>query len=441
MQKYKNAETLVWIVVLITILSFSLLWIINVLDYNKDITYEYWKETSKYIIEANAKNIVKKIDTSILNESWTFYIYKDKVNKEYKILTWSVNEEYKYVNALWEKVDKDTNLWKSYIWEFEKKIDILRHDIKPPEIPNMVFHFDANNIDWTDNSSYIEWSSIPRWEDLSWNNHDLYQNNSNDRPKLRLAKINKLAMVEFDWVNDILHLDSHKDINNDNICWTDLVYKEKSYAIVLKTWDDVTSQQVIFEQWWQATWYNFVVANWKIYAWIHNKATVPWYTCFYDSEQVRDPWHKFKSVELDEALPNSVYYIMIVQDSTNIDEYWNYIDSMNKLQIFLNWRLVMETDHVDPQPEHHLVWVWAVREWNVRPWPPYNTIEAWDGEWWCDDECLHFKWWIWEFISWNHPLSKNEVRWIQNYFIEKWLGWKKNIEYNIINTHVKEYNF
>jgi hypothetical protein len=103
---------------------------------------------------------------------------------------------------------------------------------------------------------------------------------------------------------------------------------------------------------------------------------------------------------------------------------------MNKLQIFLNGSLVSETDHVDPQPEHHKIWIWAVNEYTVYPWN--NATEN------CS-ECSYFKWWIWEFMSWNYALSKAEVRWIHNYLLERWLGWKQSVEYSVINTDIDKY--
>ncbi|MBT3852472.1 hypothetical protein HOF65_00205 [bacterium] len=47
---------------------------------------------------------------------------------------------------------------------------------------------------------------------------------------------------------------------------------------------------------------------------------------------------------------------MIVQDSTHKNETGNPTidDANNKLKIYLNGELASETDHVDPQPEHHL---------------------------------------------------------------------------------------
>jgi len=52
---------------------------------------------------------------------------------------------------------------------------------------------------------------------------------------------------------------------------------------------------------------------------------------------------------------------------------------------------------------------------------------------------VYFKWWIWELISRNHALTENEITWVQNYFSQKWLGGKKSIRYDIIETNIKEF--
>ena len=193
-----------------------------------------------------------------------------------------------------------------------------------------------------------------------------------------------------------------------------------------------------------------MIHNWDLYAWIHNKADDT-YSCtdFSDTDSTfhfpRDSWNQYKSVNLWELLPNSVYFIMVVQDSSHLWETWDTTidDWNNTLKIYLNWELASETSHVDPQPEHHLAGVWSVNERNVRPRDTdsnTNTIKSWDGQWWCDTQCLYFKWIISEFISWNHALSETEIRWIQNYFDEKWLHWESNIEYNIIDSNVNKVN-
>ena len=154
-----------------------------------------------------------------------------------------------------------------------------------------------------------------------------------------------------------------------------------------------------------------------------------------------DSWHKFKSVNLWEVVPDNVYFIMVVQDSSHTWESWSETtdDLNNTLKIYVNWNLASEANHVDPQAEHHLAWIWAVNEWNVRPWDS-NPIQSWDWQWWCDTQCLFFEWMIWELISWNHALNKTEIEWIQNYFEEKWLQEASNINYNTIDINIKNYN-
>jgi len=390
------------------ILSFALLWIVNVLDYNQNISYNYEKETDLYILKSNSDNILKKLNTDLLNQDEKFYIFKDEANKEYKLVTWSTNEHYKYVDKDWFYVDPNIAIWKTYIREFEKKIDILRYDIKPPEIEDLIFQYDATNTDWSYNST-LSWPDyeISQWEDLSWRWNHAYQNTNSKKPKLDLNWINFLPVVRFDWW-DILAVDDSVDIN------VAPTYKERSISIVYRTWTDVISNQMIYEEWWIDRWYSFMVHDWNIYAGIWN-------------ETERDTWHKYKSVDLWEALPESVYFIMIVQDSTNLDY------NLNSLKIYLNWNLANSTSYVEQQYNHpNDIWIWWIRQNTVYPFSPWTNRNL--SEW----EYL-IEWWIWELLSWNHALSETEVKWIQNYFNQKWLWGKKSIRYDIVNSTLKEF--
>ena len=426
----KKAESLAAVIVSVFILSIALLWIMNIVSFSKDTAIDYETEMFKHIIKSNSDTLVKQVSYDGLENDEIFYIYKDTVNKEFKVMTWSTSSWSKYIDVLWNRIDNlDDGLWKIYKREFVHKSDILKHRIDPPEVPNIIFHYDAQNINENQNDGLNDWDYISTWKD-SANNHDA--SSIWNAPRFSANEINWHPWVKFDWNNDLLRINKHAEINNDNICNTDIVFRQKSFTMVIKTSDDVNTQQAIYEQWWLATWYNFMINNWDLYAWIHNKATVPWYSCFYDSSQVWDSWHKFKSVNLGEALPNTVYYVTVVQDSNNFDVNDAPIDSMNKLQIFLNGELVSETDHVDPQPEHDIWGLGGINENNVEPWAPYNTIEC--------TNCDYFSWTIWEFISWNHALTKAEVRGIHNYLLEKWLHWKQNVNYSIIDTSISKYN-
>lgn len=428
----KNAESLAAVIVSVFILSIALLWIMNIVSFSKDTAIDYETEMFKHIIKSNSDTLVKKFEYENLWNNEDFYIYKDVTNLEFKVMTWSTNSWSKYIDELWNRVDDLSQwLWKTYKREFTHKSDILKHRIDPPEIPNIIFHYDAQNINENQNDGLNDWDNISTWKD-SANSNDAIGSGFWNSPILLINEINWHPWVKFDWINDVLEIPKNISINNDNVCTTDLVFKQKSFTMVIKTGNDVNSQQAIYEQWWLATWYNFMINNWDIYAWIHNKATVPWYSCFYDNSQVWDSWHKFKSVNLWEALPNTVYYVTVVQDSNNFDVNDDPVDNLNKLQIFLNGELVSETNHVDPQPEHDIWWLWWIVDNNVQPWSPYNTISC--------SNCNYFSGTIWEFISWNHALTKAEVRGIHNYLLEKWLGGKQSVNYSVIDTSINKYN-
>lgn len=487
MKKNKKADSIAWIIIAVFILSFAMLWIVNVLDYNKDMTYNYEKETDLYVLKSNSDNILKRLDISELWQDEIFYIRKDNVNNEFLILTWSTNEHYKYVDKNWNNIFEWLNIvdytdvnwniiipekyiWKTFIREFQKKIDILRHDIKPPEIRNLVFHFDANNIDWNYNQWINNWDTVSVWRNIAnnWVPDAVHSNNItlksplnkpsywHNLPTINEIWINNLPMVEFNWIDQMFAMDWHELINNDWDNFANKVFMEKSFAIVFKTWFDITSTQIIYEQWWVWVWYNFMIENWDVRAWIHNISNDPCNTlwCWWSSSQSNknyfywDNWHKYKSVNLWEVLPNTVYFVMVVQDSTHINRTSRpiiedikdrrFIHENNRLKIFLNWVLVDETDHVSPQPEHAYWWIWNVFMWNVSTYdwqrwvdPVINDVTWWDR--------AFFEWWIWELISRNHALSDNEVRWVQNYFEQKWLWWRQTVRYDIVNTNIEEF--
>lgn len=468
MKKNKKADTIAGIIIAVFILWIALVWILNILNVNTDVTYNYEKEIDWYILKSNSDNILKKVDTSNIEQWETFYIYKDTTNKQYSVLTWATNEIYKYVDKDWNHVLPEENTWKTFIREYVKNIDILRYDIKPPEIENLVFHFDATNIDWSYNSTLSDNDNVTTWLNLAWNwVPNAVQRSSIDTswfslnwspstPIFKLWSLNGLDSIQFSW-NEMLAMERHPEINNDEDNYAQLYYDEKSIAVVFRTSDDVNSRQIIYEQWWSATGYNFMIKDGDIWASVHNYA-VWWWTYSNTEFSSTDntfyfPWdngHESKSVNLWEALPNTVYFITIVQDSTHmyrnnsekIDDIKEdlssedrYIDDENKLKIYLNWYLVDESSHVDVMPEHSYWWIGNVFVWNVdTSWGTKDEIN--DYNWWRDT--AYFRWEIWELISRNHALSDNEIRWVQNYFTQKWLGWKKTIRHDIIDTNLKE---
>jgi flagellar basal body-associated protein FliL len=101
MKNLKNADSLVWIIIWIFILAIALLGIINVLWFSQNTLSIYKDSINKYIVESNVENITKKLSNDIIDNSNTFFLYKDTINNEFKYLTWSINEEYNTTYSKW----------------------------------------------------------------------------------------------------------------------------------------------------------------------------------------------------------------------------------------------------------------------------------------------------------------------------------------------------
>ena len=365
MIKNNKAESMIWIIVWVIILSFLLTWIINIISFNKDYYSIYEEFLYENILKWSSSNIIKKLDISNISDNEIFYLNKDTITKNFTLYTWSSNEEYAYINNLWLKTNSGENIWKTYKREFLNKIDILRYNLNPSYLSWVIFHFDATNIDWSYNSTLNANDPVSTWKDLI-NNYDGLQNWIGLEPLYITWWINSFPYVKFDWSNDVLNISNNSDINTQ--AWW---YQEKSFAIVLKTWDNVISNQTIYEQWWWSEWYLININSSDISARVWNST-----------------WDK--TVSLWEALINNIYLIIIIQDSIN-----------NKLQIYLNWELVNEQTGLSSSQIAH--------SWDITIW----------SNW--------YKWWIWELISWNYALTENEIRWIHIYFTEKWLRWKQDV--------------
>lgn len=353
-------DSLVWIIIWIFILSFILVWMVNVIWYSKDISYNYENKIEENLIQKNSENIIEKLDKSSLNKQEEFYIQKDTWTKEFKIMTWAINKEYSYINKLWN----NTSSWsegKIFQRVYNNKIDILRHITYPTEIKDLVFHFDANYINWTWWTNPSDWDTINTWKDLSWNNFNA--TNSSWTPTFYESELNENPVIWFDWIYNF-------SINDNSLIDTN-TFNEKSFSVIFKTWYDLNWTQEIYNQWNWTNWYEIYINNKILYIWI-----------------------KDTNFDLWEILPDTAYFITIIQNWNNVKNY-------------INWYLNKE---------------WTIIS-NINS---HSTIKIWKD----------FKWKIWELISWNHTLTKEEIDWVSNYFKDKWLKWNENIRYNIIETNV-----
>lgn len=120
----KKAESLLWIIIWIFILAIVILWISNILITNKMSMWEVETDLNETLLKQNSINIWNLVDTSKLVNNETFYI--KKWTWSFEVLTWSLNEKYKYININWEYISDITN-YELNIYTREYKINYLNN--------------------------------------------------------------------------------------------------------------------------------------------------------------------------------------------------------------------------------------------------------------------------------------------------------------------------
>ena len=145
MIKNKLWESMVTVIVSVFILSFLLLAIANIVAQSSNISDEYKIEKNINLLKSNTYNIINKLDISIYSSWEILYLYKDNMNKEYKLFTWTTNQKYQYIDKYWEYI---SNTW-TYEWIFfSRSIKIERKE----EIENKINNFILINIKQTFNN-------------------------------------------------------------------------------------------------------------------------------------------------------------------------------------------------------------------------------------------------------------------------------------------------
>lgn len=117
MIKNSSWESLIWIIIWVFILSFIVFWITNLLINSKLIIENYDNKRVIYLLKNNTENILKNLELSNINENEEFYIYKNNELKEFEIFTWTLNQNYKYIDKYWNNID-DINLFQ---WDIYKR--------------------------------------------------------------------------------------------------------------------------------------------------------------------------------------------------------------------------------------------------------------------------------------------------------------------------------
>lgn len=356
---------------------------VNIWDSKIYITYNDFQNGNSIDINSDDIKLYKWTSGVLWNDISDSYINSfTKIVSAYEakydlvgMTKWKYRLEFSISKSNWES---STSYRDFYVWE-----------LLPNEVPNPVFHYDAQDINGNNNFSDEPWnnSRVTTWVDkFNWFNAQ--QSTNNLKPRVSLNTINGFQAIWFDGSTQYFDIANQTEINTRR----DPLYDEKSFAAVFKTWNDVNTFQTIYEQGWNIRWYSFVIDQWYVYAWVWN--TNEW-----------DNGHKYKSVNLWIAQPNTTYFAMIVQDSQYAQ------DEQNTLKIYLNGNLSSVQDHTDPQNRH----TWAISIWRVNGnsvSASTNTVvsSSWD----------YFNGHLWELISWNFALDQADVNGIQEYFSQKW---------------------
>lgn len=115
MKNNKQAESFIWIMIGVFLISIVILGIWNLLNYSGEIIREYEDNSKIAILRNNINNIVKNIDTSHVAENQVFYVRNDIATNTYVALTASGwFDADKYINEFGENVNPNTYGWPIY---------------------------------------------------------------------------------------------------------------------------------------------------------------------------------------------------------------------------------------------------------------------------------------------------------------------------------------
>lgn len=251
------------------------------------------------------------------------------------------------------------------------------------DISNIVFHFDAQDLDGDGTANSAEGSpptnnsSVTLWGDLSTNNFDF---STGTAPTFDSLGFGERGAVTYDGANDELIKGGEALINNDD-------FSQKSFAITLRTGNSTAGFQVIYEQSSGGLGYNFSIVDGNLYAHAYNRSSANWGA----SNSLRH-----RVIDLGSVLPNESYIIIAYHDS-NV---WAAELNNGLLESF--------TDAADMNSNNNSIGLGGNDGSQTRnPITLSNENGNFDGQ-------------IAEFASWNTSLNGGQRASLYNYFNEKW---------------------
>lgn len=105
-------ETIVSVLIIVVIISVVLISMIKIIEYDNELNFQYDKINYISLLEKNTNSLIEKVDTSELFEWDLFFLYKTE--DEIKVISWVENQDYKYINYLWEYIHSWSYRWTIY---------------------------------------------------------------------------------------------------------------------------------------------------------------------------------------------------------------------------------------------------------------------------------------------------------------------------------------
>jgi hypothetical protein len=118
-----GGETLISVIMGTIILAFAIATIAALLTGNAEMESGYEKNNAVFLLQNNATTVIRKLDTSSVQEGEVFYLFKDTGAAVFKLFTGATNEGYRYVNIAGEMVNTGATSDAAYARTFlmEKK--------------------------------------------------------------------------------------------------------------------------------------------------------------------------------------------------------------------------------------------------------------------------------------------------------------------------------
>lgn len=164
-------------------------------------------------------------------------------------------------------------------------------------------------------------SKIKTWNDLSTNGNNAYQNTNNKRPLLKVSAstMNGFKTLNFDGSNDYYTINNSNEINQGT-------FESKYVFMVIRTGNNVTNRQVLFEQGNKDRGLNIYIRNGRLYFHAYNTAnddagaTTPW---------GGSGWANSKNI-WGAISTNTEYVISFMYDYNNVDQLEGFINGVSQ---------------------------------------------------------------------------------------------------------------